>query len=192
MNKWLKRKLIKNRLKDRLESKIGDIRRKLTNDIRDYGNSIRDVCPDEFSPYNLYKLCDRESILLELGFIVNIMEVRNNPRLLKEYDKQISNFYDNYVKYKENYHLERKYYPSISFVKECEMTKLNGETFRVSRNDFLTYNNTWVVWDDETIELFQKIKPIYDKKDMVIEFDYEKYDSYIQRITNIWKKVENW
>ena len=120
------------------------------------------------------------------------MEVRNNPRLLKEYDKQISNFYDNYVKYKENYHLERKYYPSISFIKECEMTKLNGETFRVSRNDLLTYNNTWVVWNDETIELFQKIKPIYDKKDMVIEFNYEKYDSYIKRITNIWKKVETW
>lgn len=192
MNKWLKRKLIKNKLKNSLETKIGDIRRKLTNDIRDYGNSIRDVCPDEFSPYSLYKLCDRESILLELGFIVNIMEVRNNPRLLKEYDKQISNFYDNYVKYKENYHLERKYYPSISFVKEYEITKLNGETFRVSRNDLLTYNNTWVVWNDETIELFQKIKPIYDKKDMFIEFNYEKYDSYIKRITNIWKKVETW
>ena len=187
---WLKRKLIKNKLKNRLETKIGDIRRKLTNDIRDYGNLIRDVCPDVISPYDLYKLCDRETILLELGFIVNIMEVRNSPRLLKEYDKQISNFYDNYVKYKEDYHLERKYYPSLSFVKEYEMTKLNGETFRVSRNDFLTYNDTRVVWIDETIELFQKIKPIYDKKDMFIEFNYEKYDSYIKRITNIWKKVE--
>ena len=187
---WLKRKLIKNKLKNSLETKIGDIRRKLTNDIRDYGNLIRDVCPDVISPYDLYKLCDRETILLELGFIVNIMEVRNSPRLLKEYDKQISNFYDNYVKYKEDYHLERKYYPSISFVKEYEMTKLNGETFRVSRNDFLTYNDTRVVWIDETIELFQKIKPIYDKKDMFIEFNYEKYDSYIKRITNIWKKVE--
>ena len=61
-----------------------------------------------------------------------------------------------------------KYFEKV--FKRIEVTKLNGETFDIIDNSLSDSNivGTMIYWPDDSVELFQKIHPIYD----IVEKDF--------------------